>query len=760
MKPPEANAELSQLLRPGGQEQRIRGRFPRLLAVAGLTGLVVTAGLAPGVAASVAAANQVREAWNAQPNTIPAPALPGRTKLVDRKGALVSEVFSINRVPVSAQRQSPLIRQAVVAVEDTRFFSHHGIDAIGLTRALASIAAGDGVQGGSTITQQYAKNLRVTQAVIDAEGEPDSQAIAAATGRNWRRKVAEAHLALLLEARMSKDEILTGYLNVAYFGAGAYGVEAAAHRFFSTTASRLTLAQAALLAGLLQSPGALDPRLRPEAALTRRNHVLDTMATVGYISSARAEQTKQAGLGLRVSVPRQGCQTARPAWGMVCDAALRELRRSTWLGPQASSLLATGGLTVRLTVDPATQAASSLAAAQIVPSGHRVANAITMVEPGTGSILAMASNRRFGDGPGETEIPLATIPAFSPGSTFKLFTLAAALEEGVSLSTILPGGSSYTSGQFDNPPGGYHNAEGLSASNVDVRTATEMSINTAYVQLAEKVGIRAIADVARRLGIDSVGPAGSKKEPGAREGSFVLGTRDVSVTEMAGAYAAIANHGQWCSPTLIASVTLPGGAAIANPARKACRQAVDPAVADTVASVLAGVIENGTGRPAALPDRQAAGKTGTAEDAGAAWFAGFTPQAAAAVWTGDPRSPRYTLHDVLGLSTVYGGTLPAALWKDTMVAYLRDKPALPLPGVDPGYLLAPGPPPDDQVVMIDLLGQSAEAAARTLSAMGLKPVVTIEQAPGWVPAGTVTRQSKEPGALMAPGTAVRLQVAG
>ncbi|MEI8083371.1 MAG: penicillin-binding transpeptidase domain-containing protein, partial [Actinomycetes bacterium] len=311
---------------------------------------------------------------------------------------------------------------------------------------------------------------------------------------------------------------------------------------------------------------------------------------------------------------------------------------------------------------------------------------------------------------------------------------------------------------FDNPPGGYHNTEGLSAENVTIPKATQLSINTAYVQLEEQVGVAAAADVARRMGIRNIPEPGHKGAPGKREGSFALGARDVSVTDMAGAYAAIANNGVWCPPTLIESVTLPNGSTIKNPSKAACRQAVDPAVADTTAQVLGTVVSDGTGKSAALPGRPAGGKTGTAEDDGAAWFAGFTPQIAAAVWTGDPRSPKYTLHGVMGLDTVYGGTLPADLWRASMISYLDKKPVIALPGIDPNYLLAPGPPAAGQITMVDVRGQSSDQAVAMLTALGLAPSTKPVDRPALMPAGIVVEQSQRPGIALGPGAPVVLSI--
>ena len=744
--------------------QRRKGGFtPRTIGFAVLAimaGLVVTAGLLPAAAVGIAATGVVVNEWQAQPDNVPTPPLPGRTKLFSSDGKKVAEVFSTNRLPVSAEKQGPLIRQAVVAIEDSRFYTHTGVDPIGTVRALVATGGGDSVQGGSTITQQYAKNLRLTQAAIEAGGEASEEARAALTARSWKRKIAEAHLAAELEKQMSKDDILTGYLNVGYFGSGAYGIQAAARRYYSIDADQLNITQAATLAGVLQSPVSLDPRLNPERSAGRRDQVLNAMASQGMITQAQAQAARAEPIALKPSLPEQGCQIAGREWGMVCDSALSELKNADWLGAEGASLLRAGGLTVELSVDPTAQRAVTEAARQVIPATHRAANAITMVEPGTGYIKGMASNRAFGDGKGETEIPLATIKKFSPASTFKLFTLVAALEDGIPLSTTLPGGTSYTSQKYDNPPGGYHNAEGLSASNISIAKATEMSINTAYVQLEERVGIPAVADAAKRLGITSIGEPGTSAYPGKKEGTFTLGVRDVSVTDMAGAYAAVAAHGRWCPPTLVKSVRLPSGVVINNPVEQRCRQAIDPAVADTAASVLKGVVDTGTGRPAALPGRPSAGKTGTGEDNGSAWFAGFTPQLAAAVWTGDPRSPKYTLHGVMGHATVYGSTLPADLWRAGMTSYLNDKPVRQIASADPAYLLAPGRPVDDQIIMIDVVGQSIDDARPTLEARGL--IVEVAEEPRaktpWIRPGAVVAQAPSPGSRVAPGSTVKLTV--
>lgn len=743
---------------PSGRRSAPGSTIGTLVALGVVGGFAAAAAVVPAASVATVAVHAARAGWDSLPADAPAPALPGRTTMVDRSGRVVAQVFTVDRTPVTGDRQAPIIRQAVVATEDANFYRHAGVDVRGLARAALSLQGDGQVQGGSTITQQYVKNLRIAAAVSAGGGSASESEVARATAVSIGRKLEEAKMALGLERRMSKEDILTGYLNVAYFGKGAFGVQAAAQRYFSIDAADLTLEQAAMLAGLLRAPSRYDPMARPALVSERRAQVLSRMRETGVIDRAQEVAAAAKPLGLTPSSPRQGCRAAKPEWAHVCDTAIREIKAAGWLGPDRAALLGAGGMTIRLTVDPGTQQKANRTAVKVIPRDHRVANAIALVEPGSGRVLALGTNRRFGIGGGRTEVPLATAPRFAPGSTFKIFTLTAALEAGVPLDTTLPAGNEYFSDEFDNPPGGYHNAEGLTGSNVTIPEATERSLNTAFVQLEEQVGVAAVASAARRLGIRSIPAPGHKGAPGKREGTFTLGMRDVSVLDMAGAYAAVAAHGWWCPPHIVDSVTLPSGAVIAHP-DSTCRQAVSAPVADSVASVLAGVIRKGTGRNAALPGgRPAAGKTGTAEDAGAAWFAGFTPQAAAAVWTGDPRSPRYTLHDVLGLPTVYGGTLPADLWRDLMAVYHRGRPVVKLPSVDPAYLLGLGAVDPDAATVPDTTGQDVDLAAQRLRAAGFDVSIETAAERSYVRSRTVVAQAPKAGAVVHRGSRVKLQV--
>ena len=731
--------------------------FGVLSCVAGVG--VFALGVLPTAGFAAAGVHAGADYFHNLPSQVVDPPLPGRTTIVTSDGTTVAQVFSINRIPVDTPAISKLVRDGVVATEDARFFEHNGVDSKGVARAFAATLSGSGVQGGSTITQQYVKNALLTQAVLDAGGDPDPEAVAAASGRSLLRKAKEMRLAVETEKKLSKDDILTRYLNVSYFGYGAYGVEAAANRYFGVSARTLTLPQAALLSGMLQSPSAYDPVAHPQRALERRAQVLSRMASEGYISAEAAAAAKAAPIGLAMTPAKQGCAVAAPMWGFVCAQALAELKTANWWAPDQArkKWLGAGGLRVTVTVDPRIQQAATAALTRAVPSKHRVANATAVVVPGTGAVAAFASNRSFGSGDGKTEIVLPSTPAFSPGSTFKLFTLAAALEKGIDVSTVLPGGASYTSKKFDNPPGGYHNSEGHGDSDVTVRRATELSLNTAYVQLEEKMSVDQVASMASRFGITSI-PTSGPGAPGPKEGSFTLGVRNVSVLEMANAYATIAARGVSCQAHIVASVTTPDAVTATNV--PACHQAVSSAVSDTVTSVLSGVVRNGTGRPAALGGRPVAGKTGTAENVSASWFDGFTPQYAQAVWNGDPVSPNRVLKNVLGLDAVYGATLPAQVFKETMSAAHQGLPVRRLPGVDPSYLLASGPPGTSRVLVPDVIGVGADAAAVRLSAAGV-PVAARElvDGPAAGAAGTVVSLSVKPGTAVNPGTPVTIFVA-
>jgi len=618
--------------------------------------------------------------WQSTPDRIPDPPMGTPSVILAADGTELATVYLYNRVVVDVQDISPLVLQALVATEDQRFYTHDGVDGYGIARAAWVNATGGATQGGSTLTQQYVK--MALEATGLGTGNPDL-ADAATADTVWR-KLREARLALAVEEYMTKDDILAGYLNLAYFGAGAYGVQAAARRYFSVDADEVTLPQAALLVALVNNPSRLDPTVNPRGALARRNLVLERMVAAGYITRAQADQAAATGLDLVEDVPENGCMHG-PA-PMFCDWVRAELEANPALGAtveERRARLLAGGLTITTTLDMGVQAAAQAGVSTWVPADLDVAATQVVVRPGTGDVLAMVTSKEYGTGPGQTVIPLATTPAFQPGSTFKAFTLLAALEAGIPLDTRLPGGDRHTSTVFDNPPAGYYgNAGGGAGRNLTLTEATTKSVNTAFVQLQEMVGTAAVADAAHRAGITSVDPAAI--DP--REGSLTLGARETSPLQVANAYATIAAHGLACTPRAVTSIRDADGNELAG-TDPDCRQEFSPAVADTVAALLATVTQpGGTGTGAAVPGHPIAGKTGTTQNHGAAWFAGFTPSMASAVWVGDPRGPAHELRNVLGHAAVYGGMTPADIFATTFTALLDGREAQPLPGVNLTYL--------------------------------------------------------------------------
>jgi membrane peptidoglycan carboxypeptidase len=628
-----------------------------------LVGLVVIAvclGLVVDTTVVVAGlwAKQRSEEFAALPAALDVKQVAERSVVLDAKGHTLAWFWESNRTSVPAARMSHAVRDAIVAVEDERFYDNPGIDLRATFRALMNNLRDGGHEGGSTITQQYVKNLLLSQAKSRAEQR-------AATAVNADRKLAEARYAVALTQRMSKDDILTGYLNIAYFGRGAYGVQAAAETFFSSTAARLTVPQAALLAGLVKSPSAFDPFTHPAAARARRSVVLDRMVATGALTEAQAEAAEKAPLGVRNGSMRAGCPQSRA--GYFCDWVQRQLLADPALGrtsQEREQALMRGGLVIRTTLDPAVQRSTQRAVDRA--RGSRAALAAVVVEPGTGAVRAMAASVPFGLGRGKSSVnlPLGGSTGFQAGSTFKVFVLTQAVLKRYPLSLRMYAPQRYASRKFapynvvDGRATPYvvGNAADSESGVFTLEQATWHSVNTYYMQLEERTGFRAPATIAESMGVRRVGGGALHRVP-----SFTLGTNEVSPLAMAGAMATYAAHGRYCPPYAIEAVTR----AEVTP-RGSCEQVLPRPVADTVTRVLQGVVTKGTGVGARVPG-DAAGKTGTVQDFSAAWYVGYTPRLAAAVWMGDPRGGY--AHPLLDLTVggqhydhMYGGNVPASVW--------------------------------------------------------------------------------------------------
>ncbi len=656
------------------------------MLISALAGAIVAAMALPFVGTAAFATRQATMTFDSLPQELKTEQLPQRTYIESANGTKIATLYSENRIVVPLSQISPLIQKAAVATEDARFYEHHGVDMKGSARALlANSQAGDVQQGSSTITMQYVRNQLITNAKTKEQIED-------ARVRTIGRKLQEMRYALAIEKKMTKEQILEGYLNVSYFGAGAYGVEAAARRYFDVSASQVTLPQAATLAGLVQQPVGYDPTAHPKTGQLRRDVVLDRMALQGYITAGEAASAKAIPIQktLRPKELENGC--AQSKYPFYCDFIINQIKNDSRYGAtiqDRENLIKRGGLTIKSSLDLKAQASAQQAVDRRVPpkDPSKKAAAIAMVEPGTGNVVAMAQNRRWGTtGTGVTTYNYAVDAAdggtigMQAGSVFKAFTLAAAFEKGISpreyinspqRKTFAPG--DWGCGEsFNQPKYTVNNSTG--AGTFNMWSGAAMSINTFFVELERQAGLCRTVDVAERMGVK----LGNGK-PLLRYPSFTLGSMEVSPLSVAGAYATFANHGIYCKPHAVASISDLDGKTLYSDSGN-CRRAVSREVADATTAILTGVIDGSgsrTGRDMSL-GRDAAGKTGTTDSNAAVWFAGYTPDLAAAVWSGDPRGGfKHPMDNVtIGgryYDEVHGSSIPGPIWRDAMDGALSDR---------------------------------------------------------------------------------------
>ncbi|MGW4792632.1 transglycosylase domain-containing protein [Nonomuraea sp. NPDC004297] len=668
----------------------------RLAAAGAAAGVVLAAIAIPAVGGAgvgfVAAADEV----NLRPLDLPEPPPAEVTIVQDAKGGEIARFYEEYREVVGFDEIAETMKTAIVAIEDFRFYQHGAIDIEGTLRALATnLQTGRTSQGGSSITQQYVKQVLLNSADTDAQRN-------AAVEASYARKLNELRYAMGVEQKYSKDEILAKYLNIAYFGASAYGVEAAARRFFGVSAADLTLPQAATLAGAVQDPNATDPNLgrqQRERLLNRRDVVLDRMAELGEITAAEAAGAKATKLGYAGTGIPGGCESS--TYPYFCLYVRHEMLSNPDFGPTSKArlvMLNRGGLTIRTTIDPGVQAAAERAIKRYVhPSDHPVA-AQALVKPGTGAIRAMAASRRYGTNAAKNEISYNVVAdtahgggiGFQPGSTFKTFTLITALRQGMKLDDGFTAGAGYRAPAYStfktcknenigDPGHTVTNDEG-SPGWKTLRTGTWNSVNTFFMELEERVGLCETVKTAKSLGIRRAD--GRKLQ---EYETFTLGINESDPVTVASAYAAIAARGRYCDPMAITQITDRDGRTTRY--RPKCRQALEPAIADATAGVLSGVFTKGTMSGVGGLNRDAAGKTGTTDDYASAWFAGFTPDLASAVSLGDPRGSQQ--HRLTGVTiggryygSVQGASIPGPIWRDTMSAALRGVPATSFVPID------------------------------------------------------------------------------
>jgi membrane peptidoglycan carboxypeptidase len=690
------------------------------LLVSAVTGSLLTAFVLPVVASAGWAVNSGVQYFDALPAELSRPPLPQRSVLLAADGAPVTYFYDENRALVPLAAISPSLQQAVIAMEDARFFEHGGVDPRGVARAVVNDSVGGSTQGASTLTQQYVKNVLVEQAVMAG----DKEAARAAVVKTPARKIREMRLAIALESQLGKDQILEGYLNIAFFGGRTYGVEAAAQRYFGVTAAKVTLPQAALLAGMIAEPGSYDPIRRPKAAKARRDTVLDRMLEQNLVTPAAHDQAVATPVRAPGRPPRHGCIAAADH-GYFCDFVLRTILSDPGyaaLGATPAARLDTvnrGGLVIRTTLEPATSEAASRAVQEAVPprdSSGLGAAAVT-VEPGTGRIVSMAQNRTYAvtSGPGRTSVNYAVDQAlggstgFQTGSSFKPFTLAAWLADGRKLDDdvnatkrAFPFRSFTACGKYlrGTKPYAPGNAEGHETGKMSVLQATYDSVNVAYVDMESQLDLCDVRDIAGRLGVHLAQPSSEcgADRPTTRLPSCVpsltLGVKEIAPLTMAAAYAGFASGGVYCRPFAVTSIERSG----ADPGRRtavkvpqpSCARALDPDVAHGVTAALTQVVEQGTAagiKPLPWP---AAGKTGTTDGPYDSWFVGYTAERSTAVWVADPGRvgaggavgrQQLTSITVGGhrYPIIYGATIAAPIWKDVMIAAMDGLPRADLP---------------------------------------------------------------------------------
>ena len=694
------------------------------LAVSVLAG-VLAAGLVLPVLGSLGlAARESAEGFESLPAELDTPPLPERSRILAADGTQIATFFYENRVSVPLTDVAPVMRQATVAIEDSRFYEHGGIDLRGTLRAFVNNQSGDDVQGGSTLTQQYVKQVQLESAQNITDKNERIEAQKSATERSYSRKIRELRYAITLEEKYTKDEILGRYLNIAYFGAGAYGVEAAARHYFNVPAKKLTLAQAATLAGIVQQPTAFDPTRNPELSLTRRNIVLSRMEDVGYATAPQVAEAKATKLGLRVGKNTgNGCQTSGVPF--FCDFVLKTILNDKAFGEEKDErlrLLLRGGLTIKTTLDRKMQRAAQKALKNYVKPRDKVASALASVEPGSGEIKAIAVSRAFGDKKGQIKFNPATDRAyggsggFQAGSAFKPFLAAAALEKGIPFGYRIQSPYQKSIGDVRTCQGvetvkwAPRNETTSENGSYTLQTGMAGSINTYFAQLEERVGICRAVTIARELGLTR-----ADGKPLEQVKSWVLGTQPVSPLAMAEAYATFAARGEHCTAIAITSVVDNQGQRLKVP-QADCEQVLDKEIADGVNALLQGVMTAGTGRRAAI-SRVSAGKTGTHERLHV-WFIGYVPQLATAVWAGNPSpvgKPYKLLNRTIGgryYPSVCGGCLPGPIWRQMMTDALR---GMPVEGfVRPPFKVMRG----DAIRVPSVAGMSIDAARSRLQQAG------------------------------------------
>ena len=659
-------------------------------------GGVLSAGFAaPFVGATAALTKASAELFEELPSDFNVQQPSQISTLLAADGTEITKFYAENRIVVPLNSISVNMQNAIVAVEDQRFYQHQGVDPTGMVRALVSNNAGGSRQGASTLTQQYVRNTLIETGLKN----DDHKIIRDATESTVARKLREMKFALSLEQKYSKQQILEGYLNIAAFSPSTYGVEASSLHYFNKHAKDLTVAEAALLAGTTNAPSAYDPKSQPELAKNRRDWVLAKMLEEKFITKQQYDEAVNSEIKLNIQDSPAGCGAAG-SYAYFCTYVVNEILGSENFGPNVAArrqLLTRGGLKITTTLNLERQsAADSVIQARTPIGGSDGANStIVSIEPGTGRIQALAQNTNYEDSQlvfaadakhGGIELPGGNV-GFQPGSTFKAIILAEWLKTGHTPYQMLNASApkNYGPNTFTvscDPeraagPWPVNNVAGTNAGMMTVREATKQSINTGFTEMLRDLDVCEVTKLAASMGITKAD--GSQLDP---DPSIALGSAPVPPLSMANAYATFASGGKYCKPIAIDQILDASGTSMAVPSAD-CTQVMDQGAADETAKTLRATSEPGGTAKDAVFGRPIAGKTGTTEEAENTWFVGFTPQLSTAVWIGDAtESGRSLVGRTIGgvyFPKIYGSDLAVPMWRDYMSQAVANDPALPIP---------------------------------------------------------------------------------
>ncbi|ADB29567.1 glycosyl transferase family 51 [Kribbella flavida DSM 17836] len=720
------------------------------LGVSALSG-ALAAGLAiPFVGLADYSTDKTHETLQDLPQELKTAPLAVKSKIVAADGTLIANLFEQNRNLVRLDQINPIMRKAIIAIEDDRFYEHGAMDAKGTLRAmLRNQSEGSVQQGGSSITQQYVKLSLIAKAKTPEEYQR-------ATASTYQRKIAELRYAVAVEKQFSKDEILEKYLNLANFGDGAYGVEAAARHYFSTTAAKLTLPQAALLAGLVKNPRGYDPTNNAARAKDRRDLVLRRMQELSIITAKQANDAIRTPVYDPKKVQRvpNGCAASK--YPFYCEYVVSKLLDNPALGKDEKArahYIKTAGITVKTSLDLKAQRAAEAAIKERTKRSDTAVAAVTMVQPGTGLVKAMAQSRPYGQDKSKRETSYnynvektyaGGYGGFQIGSTMKAFTIAAAIQKGIPLNYRINSPAQMSMGhlKFTTCTGTTrdpkYNPRNSTAAKGDLTMiqAAQASTNTYFLQLSQRVGLCSIATLAAKLGLRDA----QNGQPLQQVISMTLGIDNVSPLMLSNAYATFAARGKYCKPLVVTSITSLGGKPISTPGVE-CNQALEPSVADGVNRVLHEVMEPpGTGQALKFGNSDLAGKTGTIQFNKAVWYAGYSSRLAAAAVVADADLP-YT--DLMRGHTLDGEDIRDASGSGTAGPIWKIAMQKALAGTPPTRFAAP----TDKTVRGDVKdlpfvnGMNVQDATNRLQQAGFQVTVSPEQVRSTEAAGTVAYTS-------------------